>query len=142
MARKAAAVLLKKHGISQIPIPVERVAELEGLEVRNVSTLPSRLRGLLVGDVIEIPVNDPHVVKRFSIAHELGHYRLGTRHQTDATERDTVERESDFFAAELLVPRARLVEVLKTIEVHREIAELFDVSTQVIRIAVQQLPRH
>ncbi len=136
-ARSAAQALLRRHAIDLLPIPVNEIADREALAVVESTSLGSNIRGRLVGDVIEIASGDSAVVKRFSIAHELGHHSMGTVHNQGRDE----EREADAFASELLVPRAKLREHLKnTIDV-RELAGRFFVSQQVMRIAIDQSNR-
>lgn len=87
--------------------PVRRIAESEGLEILEASSLPPGIRARLVADTVELAKGDAEVVKRFSIAHELGHHRLGTTHDQGRS----VESEANAFAGELLVPGELLLEV-------------------------------
>lgn len=134
-SRKAAQALLRKHKIDRFPIPVDDIARREGLTVVESVSLGNNIRGRLVGDVIEVASGDSAVVKRFSIAHELGHHSMGTVHNQGREE----EREADAFASELLVPRDKLQEHLKETSDVRELARYFFVSQQVIQIAINQL---
>jgi hypothetical protein len=49
-------------------------------------------------------------VKRFSIAHELGHHRMQTLHSQGRR----VETDANAFAGELLVPGPKLFEALRS----------------------------
>lgn len=136
-ARSAALALLRRHEIDQLPIPVNEAAHREGLAVVESTSLGNNIRGRLVGDAIEIASGDSAVVKRFSIAHELGHHSMGTVHNQGRDE----EREADAFASELLVPSAKLREHLKHTTDAKELAGHFFVSQQVMRIAIDQSNR-
>lgn len=132
-AREAARAMLRKHGVEDIPVPVRRLASTEGLEIREVG-LPGGLRARLVGNALEIAGGDSEVVKRFSIAHELGHHRMQTVHSQGRR----VETEADAFAGELLVPGPRLLEALRSTTDTLELARMFQVSKKVIQIAADQ----
>jgi hypothetical protein len=132
-AREAARALLKRHGFNKPPILVRQLAAAEGLEILVSSSLPPDLRARLVGDTIQVAQADAEVVKRFSIAHEVGHHRLGTTHDQGRS----VETEADAFAGELLVPGPMLLEALRETTDARGLARLFNVSHQVVRIAAE-----
>ncbi len=132
-SRKAAQALLRKHKIDHLP--VDDIARQEGLAVVERDSLGDNIRGRLVGDVIEVASGDSAVVKRFSVAHELGHHSMGTVHNQGRAE----EQEANVFANELLVPRDKLQEHLKHTTNVRELARDFFVSKQVIEIATGQL---
>lgn len=136
-ARSAAQALLRRHEIDQLPTPVNQIAGREGLAVVESASLGNNIRGRLIGDTIEIASGDSAVVKRFSIAHELGHHSMGTLHNQGREE----EREADVFASELLVPRAKLREHLKDTTDVRELEGRFFVSQQAMRIAIDQSNR-
>jgi hypothetical protein len=136
-AREAARALLHKHNIGEPPVSVRRIAALEGLELRETTSLGEGIRARLVGDIIEVAGSDPEVVKRFSIAHEIGHHHMGTVHNQGTQ----IEREANAFAGELLVPGPKLLEALRETKDAYELARLFQVSRQVIRIAAQQHKR-
>jgi len=91
---------------------------------------------------IAVRVSDPPVRKRFTIAHELGHFCIPTHSKSAArcvspelAKDESVrvpEREASDFAAELLMPR-KIVEPLVTkgaidLERAEEVERLFEVS--------------
>jgi hypothetical protein len=133
-AREAARSLLRRHGLDEIPVLVRPLASLEQLEIQESGSLPAGIRARLVGNTLEVAIGDAEVVKRFSIAHELGHHRMGTSHNQGRR----VETEADAFAGELLVPGPKLLEALQATTDLRELAKMFQVSKQVLRIAAQQ----
>jgi hypothetical protein len=136
-AREAARALLRKHKIGELPVSVRRIAALEGLELRETPSLGEGIRARLVGDIIQVAGGDPELVKRFSIAHEIGHHHMGTVHNQGPQ----IEREANAFAGELLVPGPKLLEALRDTKDTYRLARLFQVSRQVIQIAAQQHKR-
>ncbi len=120
-----AEALLKDIGITRPPVNVERVADHLGIQIAN-EPFDDDLSGVLIrkaGGAV-IAVNKAHslVRKRYSIAHEIGHYCL--RHVGDIfvdkvvlNKRDgrssygidRKEIEANTFAAALLMPE-RMVE--------------------------------
>lgn len=115
-----AEALLKNIGITRPPVNVERVADHLGIQIAN-EPFDDDLSGVLIrkpGGAV-IAVNKAHslVRKRYSIAHEIGHYCL--RHVGDIfvdkvvlNKRDgrssygidRKEIEANTFAAALLMP--------------------------------------
>lgn len=118
--RCKAESLLAKAGIEKPPVPARLVARVAGVRV-VYEALGTDLSGVLhiVGDVPLIAVNSTQssVRQRFTIAHELGHYRLHgpqtfvdrqfvfRRGQKSAAGIDREEIQANMFAAELLMPR-------------------------------------
>jgi Zn-dependent peptidase ImmA (M78 family) len=127
IARQAARLLLERHKITEPPVPVHDIAAAEGLTVRErpwgkdypVSGLLFRDRKLVVLNADHSPLR-----RRFSLAHELGHYALHHHliraeltvididHPPDGAEAHgdvVLESEANAFAGELLVPRSLLL---------------------------------
>lgn len=115
--------ILRKHEINEPPIPVEEISVGEGLAVLE-SPFASDVSGALIrsGGIAGIAVNASQHPnrKRFTIAHELGHYLLEHKGNEDHLDwkftvlrrdgnsseaNDTQEMEANFFAASLLMPR-------------------------------------
>jgi transcriptional regulator with XRE-family HTH domain len=71
--------LLARLGINAPPVPVDRVAQQCGAEIRYVP-YEGEMSGLLLNDgeriIIGINSSDPKVRQRFAVAHELGHLAL------------------------------------------------------------------
>jgi hypothetical protein len=131
-ARRRAISVLRDHGVTTPPVPVEKIATGAGFEIRDKPTLGA-LRGRLVGNVIELVAADHPWVKRFSIGHELGHHFLETTHADGST----AEQEANNFANELLVPGTMLrTAILETPQLE-ELIRLFQASRPVVRIAVE-----
>lgn len=117
-AKREAQRLLGQFG-SGLPVDVEAIARAHGLTVRAEPLEPS-VSGMLVikegGGVIAVNESHHRNRKRFSIAHELGHYVLHRnsaqvfidavfyRGDEAADGTHTQEIQANVFAAELLMP--------------------------------------
>ena len=140
------------------PVPVECVAE-DHFGLRVVDKPPAELRaapgcppldpddrlsGLLLPSLSEIWVNAEESDewpprRRFTIAHEIGHWVMHRGQQTlfcrskavqpesDATGPD-IEEEASVFAAALLMPRALMQSYWPRIQDHGRMCEVFDTS--------------
>lgn len=163
-ARTRAEEIVAQFGIVRAPVDVESIAKKLGLRV-VMADLGADVSGLLVSqkDDVSIVVNkDDHAHRRrFTIAHEIGHFAL--RHQFEGGRRVHVDRgtavsyrgpraglgidrqeiEANQFAACLLMP-ARLVHAvavgraLSDRDVER-LAVKFNVSEQAMTIRLTGL---
>lgn len=124
--RQRVDALLRQNGIGRPPVPVEKIAENLDLEVRY-APYDGDLSGALVrskGETyIGVNSSDHPNRKRFTIAHELGHFilhkgitlhvdkdfRVNLRDSDSSKGVDPVEMEANRFAAELLMPTRFLV---------------------------------
>lgn len=129
-ARAKAREVLREHRIGRPPVIVHAIARQLGVEVRESRHL-GKLSARLVGKVIEVNADDAPVRRRFSVAHELGHYFLGTRHGDGPI----AEQEADAFAGELLVPGHMLKLAMEQSTDTVELTKIFKVSRQVLEIA-------
>jgi Zn-dependent peptidase ImmA (M78 family) len=106
-----------------LPIDVERIAVGMGLKVVGFP-FQDDISGVLVidetGATIGYNPSESNVRKRFSIAHELGHYVLHSKKNTSETfldkllfrknitmyssKEEAIEREANYFAANILMP--------------------------------------
>jgi len=125
--------LLAGYEITEAPVPVERIAKAKGARIFYQS-LEDNVSGFLYRDKTQavIGVNTHHAPARqnFTTAHELGHFllheqeQLHVDHEFRVRLRDDVsslgtnddEREANFFAASLLMPKRFLEEDLETEE--------------------------
>jgi Zn-dependent peptidase ImmA (M78 family) len=120
--------LLSESGISGPAVPVEKIAARHGIEVRCQPIDEEGVSGFLARQpgrpaIIGVNSNQPDKRRRFTIAHELGHFFLhGEQGQQevhiDRTQQfsfklrspassrgdDLEEVEANLFAAELLMP--------------------------------------
>jgi Zn-dependent peptidase ImmA (M78 family) len=128
------AKILAELGISELPIPVKKIAEMKGLIIHSYD-LGENISGVLVINnnkgVIGLNPTESPVRKRFTIAHELGHYILHGgnkdslfvdkefkvlfRDQSSSNGDHRQELEANAFAAAILMP----ADILK-----REIGQL------------------
>ncbi|MEM7735485.1 MAG: ImmA/IrrE family metallo-endopeptidase, partial [Deinococcota bacterium] len=122
-AEAEAQVVLKELNITSIPVNVHGVTEQLGLELIKFKFQDNESGVLIVKDkraVVGYNQDHPPSRQRFSIAHEIGHYRLHysqlpedqRQDYVDVFKRDWVasqgvnrlEIDANAFAAELLMP--------------------------------------
>lgn len=131
-ARDCARTVLDRYDVASPPVPVREIARREGFTVRDHPDLGA-LRARLRGELIEVAETDSEPVKRFSIAHELGHHFLKTAHE-DGRE---AEIEANAFAGELLVPGPQLLAAVEQTTSAAALANRFQVSQAALRIAAE-----
>jgi Zn-dependent peptidase ImmA (M78 family) len=121
-------------------VPVHDLAERLGFAVR-VCALPAGVDGRLRvtdGDrLIELAAGQARVRHRFSLAHEVGHDRLG-HHQDGSYETPLAELQADLFAGALLVPAAWLRRDVATHRTIPALVERYQVSREVMFIALKE----
>ena len=148
--------LLKKAGVDEIPIPVEKIARFCGAQLKYVP-FEGDLSGLLFQeeDQIIIGVNalHPKTRQRFTIAHELGHltlhshdalhvdrhFRVLRRDGRSSQAIDPTEIEANAFAAELLMPTAKLKQELKGYVVDYEDDEFLRTLADRYKVSLQAM---
>lgn len=115
------AAILEEHDVRSAPVPIESIVSNYGIALRKGPL--GDVSGLLVrdGQDITIGVNSEQVPtrRRFTIAHEFGHfllhqgisthvdhdYRVNYRSDLSSLAVDVEEIEANFFAATLLMPK-------------------------------------
>jgi Zn-dependent peptidase ImmA (M78 family) len=149
--------LLAENGIIEAPVPVPQIAKAQGARI-YVDSLEGDLSGFLFrdNDQAVIGVNTQHHPNRqnFTIAHELGHlllhdqeqlhvdreFRVRLRNDVSSQGTEEAEREANFFAASLLMPKDFLeadlaneeyVDLLDDVFLHG-LARKYGVSTQAL----------
>jgi len=152
--------LLATHDMrDQIPVPIVDLCHAEGIKVLESGFTDPEISGLIFGVegryTIYINQDDPSTRKRFTIAHELGHYLLHLRDQeSDKGFRDLrqpiqtalrnpdnispYEREANLFAAAILMPEPQVLEYEPVADVV-SLAQIFSVSAQAMRIRLQDV---
>lgn len=113
--------LLQEHQITKVPVPVEAMVPSYGISLRKGDL--GDVSGLIVreGSSVTIGINSTQspVRRRFTIAHEFGHfllhegisshvdhnYRVNFRSDLSSQAVDVDEIEANFFAASLLMPK-------------------------------------
>ena len=133
----------QQFGGAEVPVPVEAIAEdLCGLVVEEVGDLD--VSGMLVPAERRIFLNAAESAqrRRFTLAHELGHWicqcleGVGATHYCRAEEigldptAKAFEREANVFAAELLMPEPDVRAALASVE---EVAARFAVSDEAMQ---------
>jgi len=128
------------------------------------ANLPQHISGLIFieNNIPKIAVNEADSIRRrvFSLAHELAHYKLdhikdsdaeGIRYRldlynyynNDSQEKKAnyykEEKEANYFAASLLVPKNKLIETLSQTKSTEIISDYFGVSSPVIEIRKKEL---
>lgn len=122
VVERTASNLLMRAGVSAPAVPVERLIQAEGIQLRypdlgkNASGVLVRKDGMMV---IGVNRTHPKVRQRFTAAHELGHallhegvdvrhdaeFRVNLRSGLSSQGIDPEEVEANHFAACLLMPR-------------------------------------
>ena len=132
--RHKAERLLTECGELSFPIRIERIAKALKLDVLQMDLEPD-IAGMLISDGtssrICVRKADARVRRRFTIAHEVGHFYLGHKFSGDqqvhvdrghvirfrspksSTGEDLMEVEANQFAASLLMPEGLLREQVK-----------------------------
>lgn len=139
-ARDKSWQCLIQCGVRELPVRPVAVAKVYGITCHPATS--EALQG--VSGLLRTIDGEPHIFtdsshsiqrRRYTIAHELGHYLLGHLDGVPATQ----EREyaADRFAADLLMPAC----VLWGLDVHtpEEIAQLCNVSVQAASIRAERM---
>lgn len=124
------------------PVPVVSLAKALGLSVYTLDTFPDDLSGMIKKEEDEsygIYVNSKHHPnrRRFTIAHEVGHFILHKKYIGDGIVDDALyrsglgsimETEANTFAAELLMPFHLLSRESSPDKSIKDMAAIFEVS--------------
>jgi Zn-dependent peptidase ImmA (M78 family) len=121
LVERLATEVIREHEITSLPVCPFSIANKRGIDVQGKSAGVPGCSGMLlrVGNSFGIMYStdiDNEGFQRFSVAHELGHYFLPDHpeqvlehgaHASRAgfTSNDPYEREADFFAGALLLPK-------------------------------------
>lgn len=157
-----ANLLLKTHQVESPPVDVQRIAEGEGLKV-TFERFEDNVSGVLIqqGSNLVVGVNAGHHPnrQRFTIAHELAHYKLHAKNPTvfvddvmfhfrgqSLIDQPPQELEANLFAAALLMPEdflrydleAGSLDALDENAV-KKLAHRYGVSPQALTIRLMQL---
>ncbi len=142
-----ADILRKFH--TKAPIPVIAIANELGIKVYRTSDFDDRISGLIQKDelhggesgyAIYTNAHHPPTRRRFTIAHEIGHWELIGDGITDdglyrSRLRGGFESEANRFAANLLMPRKLVWEFVEQgVDTVEELAEKFNVSKSAMSI--------
>ncbi len=131
--------LLAESRVTEAPVPVSKIAKAKGARI-FLDSLEGDLSGFLYRDkkraVIGVNTRHHPVRQNFTIGHELGHFllhdqeslhidhefRVRLRNDVSSQGTDEAEREANFFAASLLMPR----EFLETDLAKEDYVDLLD----------------
>ena len=153
--------LLRKYRINGPPVPVHRIATQEGIQIIELPGADD-ISGALVrkGPKTVIAINPRHHThrRRFTVAHELGHFfrhsnvqthvdqdfRINFRDARSSGAVDWMEIEANNYAADLLMPTQFLLhDVTKREELTESfiasLATRYEVSTMAMRIRLANL---
>lgn len=161
-----ADLILKELKQYSAPINVQNLAEILGLKIVE-HDLGSNVSGMLYIEkgqgVIGCNTGESDVRKRFTIAHELGHYFLhrldkdifvdhkqfkpAFRNHISSTGENTQEREANAFAAAILMPKELLIKEIELKgfdlggddDVIGDLSKLFKVSSQAMAYRMANL---
>lgn len=159
-AHDKARELIKKYGVTTVPVPIESIAIAEGAEIaRHRFEGPESGFALRDGDrwIIGVNTQTSNRRQRFTIAHELGHLllhegrpltvdqavvRVDLRNHVSSMATDQQEIEANTFAANILMPKEIVIARTSTIikesthisrdDLVSRLAREFDVSTEAI----------
>jgi Zn-dependent peptidase ImmA (M78 family) len=113
--------IFKQYNVNKVPVPVEKIALKMNLAITPTDLGPGVSGALIVNDgkaTIGINENDPNERRRYTIAHEIGHYILHNELNTLFVEKSYFlagnenaslselkkEKEANAFASALLMP--------------------------------------
>lgn len=137
--------VLRLYGDGEIPIKVSEIAKNLGLEIYDAVFDRDDVAGMLKANEKKILIakNDNPQRRRFSIAHEIGHYvlhyyaklfkeednkkHISFRDNTSSLGFSIREIEANFFAANLLMPENKIRELSANFDLE-EMAYFFRVS--------------
>jgi len=139
---RPAAELLKELGITEpVDIDIEAIAEFCGATVleRHLEGCEARIAGFGDRAIITVNADAPIGRRRFSAAHELGHWlrdagEVALRCNPESAFENAAERETraNSYATDILMPRRmfepRTVGRAMTLETAAELAEVFQTS--------------
>lgn len=148
--RHQAAQLLQRAGVTREPVSLRDIVSALNLELVHQTREPfsseAALESLGDGHAIVLRGASDERRRRFTIAHEIGHFVLHP--ERVAPERGgsvnaagrAQEREADQFAAELLMPEALVRDAVgrQGVDLQR-LADRFEVSQQAMRTRLRSL---
>ena len=147
-----------------LPIDIEKIAKRRGVKVVSYP-LGEDVSGLLSIEhgegTIGYNKGEPKVRKRFTIAHELGHYELHkdksdlfvdkqfiyrSTQSRDTPAKQVMEQEANAFASAILMPTELVRKEVDKIQIDlgneqaiEQLAKIFDVSTTAMSVRIAQL---
>jgi hypothetical protein len=149
--RREAERLLEAAGASRPPVPLRDVVSM-----LNLSLVERAQEPFSASEAALVPLGDGHAIelygtrgdrrRRFTIAHEVGHFVLhpgrvrAERGGLNNVGSQSQEREADLFAAELLMPEHLVRQAAFEVGADpRQLADRFDVSVQAMTVRLARL---
>lgn len=139
-----------KDNQKSCPVRITAITEEYGIDVYN-SSMSRNISGAIIkeGDKYVIYVNDKHPKnrQRFTIAHEIAHYilhkeKIGDNLTDNAMYRSKLsnvfERQANILASEILMPVNFVMQFIEENKSVSEMAILFKVSEEAMRIRLRQ----
>lgn len=167
--REKALIFCKENNINSAPVEIIRVCNNYGIKVFE-TYLKEDVSGLIiVGDkkwdeydsdkFILVNLSESAARRRFTIAHELAHYILHRNGDTlyahrdmntDGENKTKIEREANYFAANILMPEAEVKNFVENVRsfvigkvpsfiLVKEVADAFAVSESAADVRLRQL---
>lgn len=119
-------------------VPIIDITKYLGFHIENLDSMADHHSAIIYPDNMLIGLNKNHHGhrQRFSLGHELGHFLLKhlPEFELSPEEIKTCNREADEFSGELLVPLESLKRALKLTKNISELANLYNVSQEVLTI--------
>jgi len=143
-ARSTAERVIKTQQLDETPVNPQDVAERLGLRVEFTTELDQHVSGKLTyrsGEpIILVNGHDSRRRKRFTIAHEIGHYLDGAE---EDVARDGVSNLEEFgcneFAASLLMPERWFRADVREGYTNAELSAMYDMSLSAVRVRRETL---
>ncbi|MDD2757970.1 MAG: ImmA/IrrE family metallo-endopeptidase [Patescibacteria group bacterium] len=148
--------LLVKYGVTEPVVNVFQIAKGEGLELRFIK-MPEKLQSVagfldIEKKIIFVNNDDPANRQMFTIAHELGHFKMEHKPSDyNVLLRQTiingnyspVEQEANCFAANILVPKNMAEEIINKYKITKDdidlLAKMFGVSNEMMAFRMKKL---
>jgi Zn-dependent peptidase ImmA (M78 family) len=160
---KVNAILKMVYPI-ELPVDIEDIAIKRGLTVMPYELGPDVSGLLAIKDgkgTIGYNVTEAKVRRRFTIAHELGHYELHkdksdlfvdkqfiyrSQNSANTVDHQVMEHEANYFASCILMPTDQVRKVLDSMDIDlvteegiKELAKMFEVSTTAMSLRITKL---
>jgi hypothetical protein len=151
-----ASGVVRDYALATLPVDVDGLARDLGLPIYLDASLPESISGKISRDGaatsgfrITVNANDVPHRRRFTIAHEIGHYVLHRDLILDEVTdnemyrsselSDEFERQANRFAADLLLPAQVVRDQYRKLPAIIPLARLFAVSEEAMRIRLKEL---
>lgn len=148
--------LLTKTRATVIPVDLNKIAKHLGLTIQE-ENFEDNLSGVLLRNEKVIAINKSHSDRRkkFTIAHEIGHFIIHTkldkffdgvykREKINTTANNVHETQANEFAASLLMPKKELLKSIEEVNMGKiqslsQLAEVYRVSEQAMSFRLLNL---